>query len=80
MSQAGTLQTYGGTEVEVEHIEPRPNGAARFDIEAEDGRKWRVDVGRDGEVDVVTTWRDGVLADLEVPEWMDDVTARLARV
>jgi len=28
-------------------------------------------------MEVVTTWRDGTLADLDVPEWFDDVTARL---
>lgn len=79
MAQTGTIETYTGEEVDVEHVEPRPNGAARFDIETEDGRKWRVDIKRSGEIDVITTWRDGVLADLDLPDWIDDLTARLAR-
>ena len=75
-----TLETYTGETVTVEHVKPLSNGGGRFDITTEDGRKWRVDVTRDGGVDVVTTWEDGTLADLDVPEWMDDVTGRLSRL
>ncbi|QIO22690.1 hypothetical protein [Haloarcula sp. JP-L23] len=74
-----TMEVYTGMEVTVEHVESLSSGGARFDITAEDGRKWRIDLTRDGETDVVTTWRDGTLADVAVPEWVDDVTARLAR-
>ncbi|WP_254274183.1 hypothetical protein [Haloarcula marina] len=72
-----TMEVYTGTEVHVEHVDRLASGGARFDITAEDGRKWRVDVTRDGGMDVVTTWRDGTLADVDVPEWFDDVIARL---
>jgi len=73
-----TITAYDGTEVTVEHRKTLPTGGARFDITAEDGRKWRIDVTKSGESqDIVTTWRDGTLADLDVPEWMDDVLARL---
>lgn len=75
-----TLELYTGDTVTVEHVKPLADGGGRFDVTAEDGRKWRIDVTRDGEVDVVTTWRDGTLADLDVPEWMDDVTGRLSRL
>lgn len=75
-----TMEVYTGIEVEVEHVDSLSDGGARFDVTAEDGRKWRLDITRDGAVDVVTTWRDGTLDDVEVPEWMDDVTSRLARM
>jgi len=74
-----TMELYTGETITVAHVESLPTGGARFDITANDGRKWRIDVDRDGDVDVVTTWRDGSLADLDVPEWMDDVAARLLR-
>jgi hypothetical protein len=69
----------GGQEVTVEPVEPRPGGGARVDVEADD-RTWRVDVRRSGSIDeVVTTWRDGELEDLEQPDWLEDVLARMAR-
>ena len=74
---ADTMEVYTGIEVTVEHVSTLANGGARFNITAEDGRKWQIDLARGGEVEVVTTWRDGVLADLDVPDWLDDVTARL---
>ena len=74
-----TMELYTGETITVDHVESLSTGGARFDVTADDGRKWRIDVDRDGDVDVVTTWRDGSLADLDVPEWMDDVAARLLR-
>lgn len=75
-----SIQVYTGEEVSIEHIKALGDGGARFDITAEDGRKWCIDLTRDGDSEVVTSWRDGKLADLELPEWAGDVTARLARV
>jgi len=72
-----TMEVYTGMEVTVEHVNTLANGGARFDITAEDGRKWRLDLTRDGQTEIVTTWRDDTLADLDVPEWIDDVTSRL---
>ena len=74
-----TFEVYTGETITVEHVQALPGGGARFDITAEDARKWQVDVTRQGETEIVTTWRDGVLADLDEPEWLGDVTARLAR-
>jgi hypothetical protein len=74
-----TMEVYTGIEVTVEHVDTLANGGARFDITAEDGRKWRLDLTRDGQMEVVTTWRDGTLADLDTPDWLDDVTARLVQ-
>jgi hypothetical protein len=74
-----TMEVYSGIEVEVEHVKTLAKGGARFDITADDGRKWRLDLSRTGDVEIVTSWRDDTLADMDVPEWIDDVTARLAR-
>ena len=74
-----SMEVHTGEQVRVEHVKPLADGGGRFDIAAEDGRTWRVDVQRSGETTIVTTKRDGTLADLDVPEWLDDVTARLAR-
>jgi len=75
-----SMEVCTGQEVTVEHVKTLSGRGARFDITTEDGRKWRVDVTRDGDVEIVTSWRDGTLADLELPDWADDVTAQLARV
>jgi hypothetical protein len=72
-----TMEVYTGIEVTVEHVSSLPDGGARLNVTAEDGRKWQIDLERSGELEVVTTWRDGTLADLDVPDWFDDVTARL---
>ena len=74
-----TIEVYTGETVTIEHLKPLSGGGARFEITTEDARKWHVDVTRDGETEIVTSWRDGVLADLDEPEWLDDVAARLAR-
>jgi hypothetical protein len=75
-----TMKVHTGTEITVEHIDSLADGGARFDITAEDGRTWRIDLYRDGSTEVVTTRQDGTLADLDVPEWLEDVTARLSRL
>lgn len=66
-------------ELAVTFREMRAGGKREIDIEHEDGRKWRVVATAMGTLDhVETTWRDGQLADLDQPEWMDDLFARLA--
>lgn len=77
MSQSHELTVADGTKVEIEHVKPLSNGGARFDIEADDGRKWRLDVTKSGNPDIVTSWEDGTLAELEMPDWMDHVLSRL---
>ena len=67
-----------GSEIEIEHLADRPGGGARLDVDHEDGRRWRVQVTGTGKVDEIeTTWRDGQLADLDEPDWMDDLLARV---
>jgi len=77
-----TITTYTGAEVAIEPVEELSSGGARIDVNEIDGPRWRVDVTRTGSLDtVVTSWdRDGQLADVEAPEWLDDVLARLRRV
>lgn len=73
-----TIRTIDGSEAEIEHVKPLTGGGARFDITAEDGRRWRLDVTRSGNAEVVTSWdRDGNLADVELPDWVDDILVRL---
>lgn len=70
----------GETKLDLDVVKPRSGGGARVDVETADGRKWRVDVTSTGDMDsIVTTWRDGELADLEEPDWLEDILARLAR-
>lgn len=76
MSETHTTTVHGDIEVEVEHIEALANGGARFDIRSA-GKRWRVDVQRSGAVEIVTTWEDGRLADLDEPAWLDDIVSRL---
>jgi len=69
-----------GEDVSLTLLGERRGGTRALDIETEDGRKWRIVVSRHGRLqDVETTWRDGELADLEEPDWLEDVLAQLAR-
>lgn len=78
MSQAETIQAYDGTDVEVEPIKPLSGGGARVELDAEDGPTWRLDITNSGKFDVVTSWNaDGELADVETPDWVGDIVARL---
>jgi hypothetical protein len=74
------MRVPGGQQVDVDPVKPLPGGGARVDVVDERGRKWRLDVPKTGDgVEIVTTWRDGELADLELPEWIDDVLVQLQR-
>jgi hypothetical protein len=76
-----TIEAYDGTEVDVDVIKPLAGGGARVELDATDGGRWRVDVTSTGELsEVVTSWNsDDELADVELPEWADDILLRLAR-
>jgi hypothetical protein len=77
-----TITTYTGAEVAIEPVDQLSGGGARVDVDQVDGPRWRVDVTRTGQLDaVVTTWdAEEQLADIDAPEWLDDVLARLRRV
>ncbi|WP_435346055.1 hypothetical protein [Haloarchaeobius sp. HRN-SO-5] len=77
--QATTVEVYGGREVEVRRVWRRGD-TVRLDIRC--GARWVVDISRfttsADDVDVVTTWNtDGQLADVPLPEWIDDLLMRL---
>jgi len=70
--------TLYGHHLAIELLEDRAGGGARLDITHADGRRWRLAVTATGELDhMITTWRDGKLADLDDPDWLDDLLVRL---
>lgn len=73
------MTTYDGTTVDVEHVHPLKQGGARLNVEHPDGRRWLLDVTRNGNPEIVTSWRDDELADLDIPEWLDDNLTRIAK-
>ncbi|MEE6210880.1 hypothetical protein U3A55_12045 [Salarchaeum sp. III] len=79
MPQTLEMSTFDGTDVEIELVKPLPGGGQRIDVTSEDGRRWKLDVDRNGGIDPITTWRHGTLADVDIPDWMGDVIAQLQR-
>lgn len=67
-----------GMQINARPVRPLADGGARIDVTAPDGRQWRLDIDRDGEFEVVVSRRDGQLADVALPSWMDDCTRRVA--
>lgn len=74
------IQTHGGTEVEIEVVEPLSGGGCRLDLAA-NSREWRVDVSANGTPELVTAWnsRGEVDADAELPDWIEDALAHVGR-
>ena len=69
----------GDMEIEVELVESLSGGGARVDVQEGD-RRWRVDVNSTGnDYDIVTTWRDDQLDDVDDPDWMEDALKMVAR-
>lgn len=67
-----------GMQIEARPVRPLADGRARVDIQAPDGRQWRLDVDRDGEFEVVVSRLDGKLADVDLPTWMGECTRHVA--
>ena len=74
-----TMRVRTGEEVTIRRIKPVGEDTVRVDIEA-DG-VWRLDITREGDIAEVVTTRnaDGPLADRDLPEWIDEVTAKFAQ-
>lgn len=67
-----------GTTVTVRPVKRLSDGGARMDIAADDGRRWRVDIPKTGGgTELVNTWNNGSLADLQRPDWLEEVVARI---
>lgn len=79
MPDTMTIEIHKRLDVEVEHLELRGERGARVDVETDDGRKWRLDITNSGDYELVTSWQDGELTDLDDPEWLDDLLARIGR-
>jgi hypothetical protein len=48
------------------------------EVTDEDGTRWELDVERDGSYEVVASWNaDGDLADVPVPDYVEDLLSRL---
>jgi len=72
-----TLDIFG-MRIDVELIAQRSGGRRVMDVEHEDGRKWRMVVMPNGEDYYTETMlRDDQLADLDEPDWLSEVLARL---
>jgi hypothetical protein len=76
-----TIEAYDGTEVDVDVIKPLSGGGARVELDATDGGRWRLDVNSTGsDYEVITSWNSaGELADVDLPDWAEDILLRLAR-
>ncbi|WP_135828551.1 hypothetical protein [Halorussus halobius] len=80
MPQSEIIEAYDGTEVGFEDVKPLSGGGARVDLDAENGPKLRLDVTKSGKYEVVTSWNaDGELADVDEPDWVEDIVAQLQR-
>jgi|GEM_PF-658587 len=81
MPERKTIEAYDGTEVEVEPIRQLSGGGSRIELDVVDGPRWRLDVtGTGQDYDIVTSWNSAdELADIEPPQWVDDVILRLKR-
>jgi hypothetical protein len=78
MPQQESLTLPNGTTVTVTPVKRLADGGARMDIEADDGRRWRVDIPKSGDgTELVNSWEDGTLADLPKPDWLGEVVARI---
>jgi hypothetical protein len=82
MSEPIEMEVYTGDEITVDPLRRLDGGGTRVEIDVENGPWFRLDVVATGDnYDVVTSWDEtGQLADVDVPEWVDDVLHRLHAV
>lgn len=80
-TQSRTYETPNGEKAEISKLDALAGGGARIAIDVDDGPRWRLDVNNTGEdYDLVTAWNaDDQLADIDVPEWIDELLLRLQR-
>jgi hypothetical protein len=82
MSETDTITVHDGTQVAVDPITDLPGGGARIELDVVDGPRWRLDVPATGQnPEVITSWdSNDELADIDLPDWVDDVLMQLQRV
>lgn len=72
-----TARAYNDNEVEFTVERQLPDGA-RMTVVDEDGTQWKLDVDTSGDYEIVTSWNpDGELADVPVPDYVDDLLSRM---
>jgi hypothetical protein len=72
-----TARAYNDNEVEFTVEQQLPEGA-RMTVTDEDGTQWKLDVDSSGDYDIVASWNaDGDLADVPVPDYVDDLLSRM---
>lgn len=79
-AQKHQMTAHDGTDLEIEHVGALEDDGARFEVAVDDDaddRRWRLDVHPDGDFDVVMSWNGGSLADLDTPEYLDEVVGRI---
>jgi len=59
----GTILDYDGREADIELVNQLPENGARLDVEHEDGRRWRLNVTRSGDAEIVTARLDAERAE-----------------
>jgi hypothetical protein len=75
---AETVEAYNGNTVKIAPQRPLESGGARIEVTDEDGTQWELDVAKDGSYEVVASWNAaGDLADVPVPEYVEDLLTRL---
>ena len=81
MGEPETIEVYSGDEVAVDILQPLDGGGSRVEFDVVDGPRFRLDVNSTGnDYDVVTTWNsEDELADVAVPDYVEDLLTRLAR-
>jgi hypothetical protein len=72
-----TARAYNDNEVEFTVEQQLPEGT-RLTVTDEDGTQWKLDVDTSGDYEIVTSWNaDGDLADVPVPDYVDDLLSRM---
>lgn len=73
--QVHKFEARSGDEVKFKHVKPLSEDGARFTVWSGD-REWQVDVLED-DVQVVAIRKDGTLASLAAPDWMEEFASRV---
>lgn len=75
-----TMHVPDGPRVAIKRERYRRGGGVNLDVETSDGRRWRIAVAKSGRIiQVLESWEGGEIADVELPEWIDDVLVRLEK-
>lgn len=72
-----TARAYNDNEVEFTVEQQLPEGT-RMTVTDEDGTQWKLNIDDTGDYELVASWNaDGDLADIPVPEYVEDLLSRM---